>query len=127
MILSSCHDYSLNNDCHCDCHFCCHCCCHGHYMQRIYVYFIISCLALSCLELTSITTAIIGMTLYDLVLHYIIICHIISYLMLFNFISSADLISISFYSTLFQIDLILLYFLLLNSIYYIVQYSISYQ
>ena len=32
MILSSCHHYSLNNDCHCHCH----------YMQRIYVYFILS-------------------------------------------------------------------------------------
>ena len=47
MILSSCHHCSLNNDCHCCCH-ChghCHCCCHchGHCMQRIYVYFILSC------------------------------------------------------------------------------------
>ena len=68
-------------------------------------------LILSCIEWTSITIAIIGMTLYDLVLHY----HIISYLMFFYFISSADLISILFYS------------LLLNLIYHIVQYSISYQ
>ena len=53
MILSSCHHYSLNNDCHGHCH--CHC--HGHYMQRIYVYFILTCLllpylVLSCLVLT---------------------------------------------------------------------------
>ena len=99
MILSSCHDYSLNNDCHCCCH------CHCHYMQRIYVYFILSCLVLPWCELTGITTVIIGMTLYELVSHYIII----SYLMFFYFISSADLISILFYSilfysTLFQID-----------------------
>ena len=55
--------------------------------------------------------------------------HIILYLMFFYFISSADLIS---NSTLFQIDLIwfysiLFYSILLNLIYYIVQYSISYQ
>ena len=104
MTLSSCHHYSLNNDCHWYCHGHCHCCCdcHCHYMQRIYVYFILSCLALPCLvlfylELTSITIVIIGMTLYELVLHY----HIISYLMFFNFISSADLISILFCSILF--------------------------
>ena len=58
--------------------------------------------------------------------------HIISYLMFFYFISSADLISIlfhfiQFYSTLFQIDFIKFYSILLNLIYYIVQYSISYQ
>ena len=41
MILSSCHDYSLNNDCRCHCHC--------HYMQRIYVYCIMSCLVLPCL------------------------------------------------------------------------------
>ena len=35
MILSSCHHYSLNNDCHCHCH----CCCHYHYMQRIYLFY----------------------------------------------------------------------------------------
>ena len=55
--------------------------------------------------------------------------HIILYLMFFYFISSADSIS---NSTLFQIDSIwlnsiLFYSVLLNSIYYIVQYSISYQ
>ena len=50
--------------------------------------------------------------------------HIILYLMFFYFISSADSI---FNSTSFQIDLILFYPILLNSIYYIVQYSISYQ
>ena len=65
MMLSSCHDISLNNDCHC------HCCCHCHYMQRIYVYFILSCLllsclVLSCLELTSITIVIIGMTRWNI-------------------------------------------------------------
>ena len=58
--------------------------------------------------------------------------HIISYLMFFNFISSADLITIQFYSILFyfisnRFDLILFYSLLLNSICYIVQYCISYQ
>ena len=99
MILSSCHDYSLNNDCHC--------CCHCHYMQRIYVYFIMSSLALPCLvlswvEWTNITIVIIGMTLYELVLHYITKSyHIISYLMFFCFISSADLITIRFDYILF--------------------------
>ena len=74
MILSSCHDYSLNNDSHCHGH------CRCHYMQGVYVYFILPCLGLfclvlSCLELTSITIVTIGMTLYELVLHYIIISH----------------------------------------------------
>ena len=109
MILSSCHDSSLNNDCHCCCH--CHCHWHCHYMQRIYIVIVIDIviicyesmyissflalpwLVLSCLEWTSITIVIVGMTLYDLVLHYIII----SYLMFFYFISSADLFSILFY------------------------------
>ena len=58
--------------------------------------------------------------------------HIISYLMFFYFISSAYLISILFYSILLYFksiwfDLILFSSLLLNLIYYIVQYSISYQ
>ena len=99
MILSSCHHYSLNNDCHC------------HYMQRIYVYFIMSCLdftslALFCLvltwcELTSITTAIIGMTLYELVSHYITISyHIISDVFLFYLFCWFDFHSILFYSIL---------------------------
>ena len=90
---------------------------------------------LSCLDLTSITTVIIGMTLYELVLYYHTISyHIILYLMCFLFYLFCwfDLHSILFYSTLFQIDsiwldLILFYSTLLNSIYYIVQYSISYQ
>ena len=122
MMLSSCHDYSLNNNCHCCCH------CHSHYMQRICVYFILSCLDFPFCEWISITIVIIGLTLYELVLHYITI----SYLMFFNFFFSADLISILFYSILFYIisnrfDLVLFYSLLLNSIYYIVQYCISYQ
>ena len=50
--------------------------------------------------------------------------HIILYLMFFYFISSADLIS---NSTWFQIDLIWFDSILLNLIYYIVQYCISYQ
>ena len=95
MILSSCHDYSLNNDCHCHCH--CHWHCHFHYMQRIYVYFICSCLALSCHEWTSITIVIIGMTLYELVLHYIIISYHVSC----SFILSLLLIWSPFYSILF--------------------------
>ena len=55
----------------------------------------------------------------------------ISYFMFFYLISSADLFSILFYSTLFQIDWIgfdsiRLNTILLNSICYIVQYCISY-
>ena len=46
MILSLCYDYSLNNDCNSHSH------CRCDYMQRIYVYFILSCLALSSLEST---------------------------------------------------------------------------
>ena len=102
MILSSCHDYSLNNDCHWHCH------CHCHYMQRIYVYFILPCLVLSCLESTSITISIviIGMTLYELVLHY----HIISYHILCFFILSLLLIWSPFYSILiYSIEFDLLY------------------
>ena len=132
MILSSCHDYSLNNDCHWHCH------CHCHYMQRIYVYFILSCLVLPCLALVWVDKYYYCYYRHDVVwarvtLHYhIISCYIISYLMFFYFISSADLISILFYSILFyfisnRFDLILFYSLLLNLIYYIVQYSISYQ
>ena len=129
MILSSCHHYSLNNDCRCDCHCCCHC----HSMQRIYVYFISPCLALPCVELTSITIVIIGMTLYDLVLHYIIISyHIISHVLLLYLFCWFDLHCILFYSILFnfisnRFDLILFFFISLNLIYCIVQYSISYQ
>ena len=72
-----------------------------------YMVLVMSHLVLSLLELTSITTVIIGMTLYGPMLLY----NIISYLMFFNLISSADLFSILFYSiliysTLFQIDLI---------------------
>ena len=74
-------------------------------MQRIYVYFILSslalscllltCLALHCLEWTSITIVIIGMTLYELVLHYNIISyHIISYFFLFYWIRFTILFSI---------------------------------
>ena len=37
MILSSCHDYSLNNDCHC--HFRCHFYFRFHYMRRIYLFY----------------------------------------------------------------------------------------
>ena len=51
--------------------------------------------------------------------------HIISYLMFFYFIS--PFYSILFYFTSNWFDLILFSFILLNSIYYIVQYSISYQ
>ena len=57
--------------------------------------------------------------------------------MFFYFISSADLISILFhliplfsillYLKLIRFDLILFYFILLNLIYYIVQYCISYE
>ena len=105
MILSSCHHYSLNNDCHCDCHC--------HYMQRIYVYFILSslaltCLVLSCVELTSITIVIISMTLYELVLHYIIISYHISC----SFTLSLLLIWSPFYSILFYSTL--LYFKLIR-------------
>ena len=78
--------------------------------------FLLSCLVLSCLVLTSITIVIIGMTLYELVLHYIIISYHISC----SFIVSLLLIWSPFH-------LILFYFILLNSIYYIVQYNISYQ
>ena len=141
MILSSCHDYSLNNDCHCHEHC--------HYMQRIYVYFILSSLAFSCLdltclvlswvELTSITIVIIGMTLYDLVLHYIIISYhiscsfILSLLLIWSPFYTILFYSILFNSTLFQIDsiwfdlILLFYSILLDLIYCIVQYSISYQ
>ena len=92
MISFSCHHYSSNNDCHCHCH----------YMQRIYVFFILSCLllpwlVLSCLKWTSITIVIMGMTLYELVLHY----HIISYHILCFFILSLLLIWSPFYSNLF--------------------------
>ena len=105
MILSSCHDYSLNNDRHCHCH----------YMQRIYVYFILPCLALPCL----------GETLYELVIHY----HIILYLRFFYFISSADLISIPFYSILFYFisnwfDLIWFYSTLFYWIWFTILFSI---
>ena len=123
----------MNNDCNSHSH------CHCHYMQRIYEYFILPCLvlpflALSCLESTSITIVIIGMTLYELVLHYNIISYHISctFILSLLLIWSADLISIVFYSTLFQIDWIRFYSIefdsiLLNLIYYIVQYCISYQ
>ena len=53
--------------------------------------------------------------------------HIISYLMFFDFISSADLLSIPFHSILLNFKSIWFYSLLLNLIYYIVQYSISHQ
>ena len=86
MILSSCHHCSLNNDCHWYCNWHCHCDCH--YMQRIYVYFILPCLALPWCEWTSITIVITGMTLYELVLHY----NIISYHILCFFILSLLLI-----------------------------------
>ena len=98
----------MNNDCHC------HCCCY--YMQRIYVYFILSWFDFSCLELTSVTIVIIGMTLYELVSHY----HIISYHIWCSFILSLLLIWFPFHFILF-------YSILLNSIYCIVQHSISYQ
>ena len=112
MILSSCHDCSLNNDCHYHWH------CHCHYMQRIYVYFILSCLALPCLALswcewTSITIVIIGMTLYELVLHY----HIISYDILCSFILCLLLIWSPFYSI--EFDLLycsVLYFMSMNDL-----------
>ena len=124
MILSSCHHYSLNNDCHCHYHCCCDC--HCHYMQRIYVYFILSslalsylvlfCFVLSWLEGTSITIVIIGMTLYELVLHYIIISyHIISYVLLFY-------LHILFYS-------ILLYFKLIrfdSFLFYFIEFDLLY-
>ena len=97
--------------------------------------YISSCLVLSCLESTSISISIviIGMTLYELVLHYHIISYyIIPYLMFVYFISSADLIFIVFYSILLYFKLIghvstLFDSILLNLIYYIVQYCISYQ
>ena len=50
MILSSCHDYSLNKDYHC--------CCHCHYMQRIYVYNFSPCLVLSCLVLSCLALSV---------------------------------------------------------------------
>ena len=58
--------------------------------------------------------------------------HIISYLMFFYFISSADLLSIPFHSIQFYFisnwfSSMEFYSLLLNSIYYIVQHSISHQ
>ena len=55
-----------------------------------------------------------------LVLHDIII----SYLMFFYFIFSADLISILFYSTLFQIDLIWFYSILFYWIWFTILFSI---
>ena len=115
MILSSCHDYSLNNDCHCHCH------CVVIVIVIIIIcnesMYISSCLALFCIEWTSITIVNIGMTLYELVLHYIII----SYHILCSFILSLLLIcspfhSILFYSTLFQIDWIGFDSILLNLI-----------
>ena len=139
MILSSCHHHSLNNDSHC----CWHCCCHCHYMQRIYVYFILSCLLLSSLVLSCLVLSWVDEYYYcyyrhdvvwsRLTLHYHIISyHIISHVLLFYLFCWFDLHSTLFYlilfnSTLFQIDLIWFFSLLLNSIYYIVQYSISYQ
>ena len=75
MILSWRHHCSLNKDHHYQYH------CRCHYMQRVYVYFILSYLILPCVELTSITIVMIGMTLYEHVLHYYVISyHIISYL-----------------------------------------------
>ena len=53
--------------------------------------------------------------------------HIISYVLLFYLFCCFDLHSILFYSISFQIDLIWLNSILLNLIYYIVQYSILYQ
>ena len=103
------------------------------YTTSICIFYLdLSCLVLSWLALpwcewTSITTVIIGMTLYELALHY----HIISYHILCSFILSLLLIWSPFYSILFyfisnQFDLIWFFFILLNSIYYIVQHSISY-
>ena len=81
----------------------------------------------SWLDLTSITIVIIGMTLYELVLHY----HIISYHNSCSFILSLLLIWSPFYSILVNFKSILfdsiLFFILLNLIYYIFQYCISYQ
>ena len=123
MILSSCHHYSLNNDCHCHYHCCCHC--HCHYMQRIYVYFVLSCLALPWCEWTSITIVIIGMTLYELVLHY----NIISYHILCSFILFLLLIWSPFYSILLyfksiRFDSILFYFILFYWIRFTILFSI---
>ena len=130
MILSSCYDYSLNDDCHC--HY------HCHYMQRIYVYFISPCLDLTCLVLCWVDKYYYCYYRHDVVWARLTLSYqIMSYLMFFNFISSADLISIPFHSIefysilvnfkLFWFDLIWLNSILLNLIYYIVQYNISYQ
>ena len=53
--------------------------------------------------------------------------HLFFYFILSLLLLWSPFYSILFYSTLFQIDSILFYFILLNSIYCIVQYSISYQ
>ena len=120
MISSSCRDYSLSNDCHCVIIVIVIICNESMYIS--------SCLVLPCLEWTSITIVIIGMTLYELVLHY----HIISYHISCSYVLSLLLIwspfhSILFYFISFQIHSIWFYSILLNSIYCIVQYSISYQ
>ena len=93
MILSSCHHYSLNNDCHghCDCHSRYHC--HCHYMQRVYVYFILTSLALPYLVLSCLEWTIRA----RVTLHY----HIISYVFLFYLFCWFVLHSILFYSILF--------------------------
>ena len=107
MILSSCHDYSLNNDRHCHC--CCHC--HCHYMQRIYVYFISPCLF--CLALSWVDYYYYCYYRHDVVWARLTLpYHIISYLMFFYFISSADLFFILFHLILFYS--ILLYFKLIR-------------
>ena len=113
MILSSCHHYSLNNDCHCHC--CCHC--HCHYMQRVYVYFNLSCLLLSYLLLPCLVFSWVDYYYYCYYRHDVVWArvtlsyHIISYDISCSFILSLLLIwspfhFILFYSTLFQIDLI---------------------
>ena len=91
MILSSCHDYSLNNDCHCRCD------CHCHYMQRIYAYLIMSCFALPCFVLSWVDQYYYCYYRHDVVwarltLHYHILCF---------FILSLLLIWSPFYSILF--------------------------
>ena len=103
--------------------------------ESMYISFCLAlpCLVLSCLESTSITIVIIGMTLYELVLHYSIISyhtipyHTIPRVLLFYLFCWFDLHSILFYFTSNWFYSIEFDSILLNLIYYIVQYCISYQ
>ena len=136
MILSSCHHYSLNNDCHCHCH----------YMRRIYLFYGLTWFKLLITSLTwqehilsgaylvfplLIKVYIIHYTLVSCILPLFIKCYyLLSFFLTLNILisTSATSSSLRYYyyclcHYLLNNHAIFFFFFLLNFVYYIASIS----